>query len=262
MTPSAFIIVAVVFSIYFVIFLTLGKGESSTNTSSSTMSSSGINWMMVGIFILWVILLLVNGIKYYFGVDVLVSLKNIFVGKPEINVVVKDNNNNNIIPSTIVPEITYKEQVFNIPGNYYDYSDAKALCSAYGSRLASYQEVEDSYDKGGEWCNYGWSDGQMALFPTQTDTFNKLQKIKGHEHDCGRIGVNGGYIENPNVKFGVNCYGYKPKITSEEEEMMKNITSYPKTKKDIEMEKRVDYWKKHIDTILVSPFNNTNWSKV
>ena len=32
----------------------------------------------------------------------------------------------------------------------------------------------------------------------------KLQKIKGHEHDCGRPGINGGYIDNPNVRFGVN----------------------------------------------------------
>jgi hypothetical protein len=31
----------------------------------------------------------------------------------------------------------------------------------------------------------------MALFPTQKETWDKLQKIKGHEHDCGRPGING-----------------------------------------------------------------------
>ena len=30
---------------------------------------------------------------------------------------------------------------------------------------------------------------------------------------CGLPGINGGYIDNPNIRFGVNCYGYKPKIT-------------------------------------------------
>ena len=29
-------------------------------------------------------------------------------------------------------------------------------------------------------------------------------------NNCGRPGVNGGYFDNPNIKFGVNCYGQKP----------------------------------------------------
>ena len=43
----------------------------------------------------------------------------------------------------------------------------------------------------------------MALFPTQYEHWEHLQKIKGHENDCGRPGVNGGYIDNPNkIKIG------------------------------------------------------------
>ena len=43
---------------------------------------------------------------------------------------------------------------------------------------------------------------------------------------------------------------------------MQNTTPYPKTEKDIEMEKRVDYWKTKIDDILVSPFNYNSWNKI
>ena len=143
--------------------------------------------------------------------------------------------------------------------NYYNYSNANALCQAYGSKLATYQQVEDSYKGGGEWCNYGWSDGQMALFPTQQKTFDNLQKIKGHENDCGRPGINGGYMTNKELRFGVNCYGNKPKITSEEEEMMKTTTPYPETAKDLAFQKRVDFWKNKVDEILVSPFNYNTW---
>jgi hypothetical protein len=96
----------------------------------------------------------------------------------------------------------------------------------------------------------------MALFPTQQQTFDNLQKIKGHEHDCGRPGINGGYIANPKIKFGVNCYGNKPKITQEEEELMKKSTPYPESTQDIIFQKRVDFWKNKVDEILVSPFNN------
>ena len=136
------------------------------------------------------------------------------------------------------------------------------MCQAYGANLATYKQIEDSYKNGGEWCNYGWSDGQMALFPTQQKTFDNLQNIPGHEHDCGRPGVNGGYMANPKIKFGVNCYGNKPKITSDEEELMKNATPYPVTAEDVAFQKQVDFWKNHVNNILVSPFNYDTWGSL
>ena len=89
-----------------------------------------------------------------------------------------------------------------------------------------------------------------------------LQKIGGHQHDCGRPGINGGYIANPNVKFGVNCFGYKPTINSEEAEQMVTAPLYPRTTAELEFEKRVDYWRKKIPNILLSPFNHNNWSVI
>ena len=70
----------------------------------------------------------------------------------------------------------------------------KQLIGVLGGRLATRDEVKAAWNKGAEWCNYGWSANQMAFYPTQKTTWDKLQKIKGHENDCGRPGVNGGYI--------------------------------------------------------------------
>ena len=56
-------------------------------------------------------------------------------------------------------------------------------------------------------------DGQkdnLALFPNTKNVYDDLQKNKGHENDCGRPGVNGGFIDNKLVRFGVNCFGTKP----------------------------------------------------
>ena len=156
----------------------------------------------------------------------------------------------------------FRKQVFNIPGNHYTYDDAKAVCKSFNAELASYQQIESSYKHGGEWCNYGWSDGQMALFPTQQNTYNNLQNIKDHEHDCGRPGINGGYIANPDIKFGVNCYGIKPPMTQDEEELMKIASPYPRTIKDIEFQKKVDHWKSNLKDISVSPFNYKMWEEV
>jgi hypothetical protein len=161
---------------------------------------------------------------------------------------------------TSVPEIKIKKQVYHVPGNEYTFDNAKALCKAYGSRLATYSEVENAYKNGAEWCSYGWSDRQLALFPTQKDTWNYLQNVEDHENDCGRAGINGGYIANQNVRFGVNCYGYKPKITDQEKEMMNTQPLYPRTMKDVKEEKMVEYWRRKIPEILVAPFNKNVWS--
>jgi hypothetical protein len=264
--PSVIIILIVVILIYVLLFIYLGESGSSSNStfspiatdsSSSSSSSKTIGIMVAAIFI---ILVTINGLQYFFGVDIVASLKNVLSGNPEVDITVDTSRKD--AAKAPVPEILLKRQVFNIPENTYVYADAKALCTAYGARLATYKEVEEAYNKGGEWCNYGWSDGQMALFPTQQKTFDELQKIEGHENDCGRPGVNGGYISNPTIRFGVNCYGYKPRMTPEEEDLMATQPIYPKTEKDIAMENRVNYWKDKLTEILVSPFNHNTWSKL
>ncbi len=121
--------------------------------------------------------------------------------------------------------------------------------------------MQKAYKNGADWCSYGWSANQMALYPTQLEKWKKLQQIKGHKHDCGRPGINGGYIANPNVKFGINCYGYKPEITSEEANQMANAPLYPVTQKEIDFNRRVNYWKQQLSNIRVAPFNNTTWNE-
>jgi succinate dehydrogenase hydrophobic anchor subunit len=253
--PSVIIVLLVVIVLYVIIFMSLGTNVSMNDSNSSSSSSSPI--LMTLVFIFFLVLLGINGFQYLFGIDIIAKVKNLLSGQPEVDINVDLPR-----PVAPVPEIMLRKQVFNIPGNEYIYPDAKALCKAYGARLATYKEIEDSYRDGGEWCNYGWSDGQMALFPTQQKTFDELQKIPGHENDCGRPGVNGGYIANPMVRFGVNCYGYKPRITETEENLMATEPIYPKTMKDIAMENRVNYWKDKLSQILVSPFNHNTWSRL
>lgn len=254
MNPIVYIILLLVLVLYFIFFYSLG------NKSSDSGSSNGSEkWGTIFVVILIVILLVVNGLTYFFGINLFAYITGLFSGQPTVNIVVDEKNPPVKAP---VPEIPFIEEVFNIPGNYYSYDDSKALCSAYGAKLASYDQIESAYNKGAEWCNYGWSEGQMALYPTQKSTYKKLQKVKGHEHDCGRPGINGGYIANPNVKFGVNCYGHKPKITNEEKELMENTRLYPQSENERIVQQKIDYWKDHVDEILISPFNHNTWSRI
>ena len=251
LNPIVFIIIILIIVAYFAFSSSLGNSE---NGDFESTTGNG-QFMGIVIVAILVILIIVNAFQYFFSISVTAYLTDLFTNKPKIDIVVDQST----YQPTSVPEIKFKKQVFNIPGNYYNYTNAKALCQAYGANLATYPQIEDSYKNGSEWCNYGWSDGQMALFPTQQKTFDNLQNIKGHENDCGRPGINGGYMVNPQLRFGVNCYGNKPKITSEEEELMKTTTPYPETAEDIAFQKRVDFWKNKVDNILVSPFNYNTW---
>ena len=89
------------------------------------------------------------GFNIFFGVDIVAKLKNLFTYNPEIDIAVIESSLSVSNPTT-VSEIKLSPQVFNIPGNTYVYQAAKALCSAYGARLATYKEVEDSYNNGTE----------------------------------------------------------------------------------------------------------------
>jgi len=266
--PIVITIVLVVIIVFVLFSYSLG-GRQNTEYGGeySREGSSSNSFFIIVIVAIVIVLIAINAFQYFFSINVVAYVKNLFTDSPEINIVASNNTQDththtNKVSQQQPSNLIQQKQVFNIPGNNYTYENAKALCKAYGASLADYNQVEESYNNGGEWCNYGWSEGQMALYPTQKSTYNHLKKIPGHEHDCGRPGINGGYIANPQVKFGVNCYGDKPDISAEESNLMGTTPRYPQTKDDLLFEEQVNYWKKQLNNILVSPFNNNNWSQI
>uniref|UniRef100_A0A6C0L841 Link domain-containing protein n=1 Tax=viral metagenome TaxID=1070528 RepID=A0A6C0L841_9ZZZZ len=177
---------------------------------------------------------------------------------------VKAYGNVSLVGNVSFSQPTQKDEVFNISNNLYTYDDAQAICKAYGAKLANYDEIEDSYKKGAEWCNYGWSANQMAFFPTQKSTWSALQETDNNKNDCGRPGVNGGFFGNPYLKFGVNCFGKKPKASDDELARMKQLNDkiYPKKPKDSVIDRKVEFWKENADKMLVlNSFNKNDWSE-
>ena len=189
--------------------------------------------------------------KYFLGYDMLDIL-----GDPIVN---------NLLNTVGAPlNVVENEQVFNVSNNLYTYDDAKAVCKAFDARLSTYDEIEAAYNHGAEWCNYGWSEGQMAFFPTQKDTWKKLQESELNKNSCGRPGINGGHFANPNIKFGVNCFGRKPKPSDLEKSMMATAkeTPIPQTKEEIALNEKVKYYQENGDKLLqVNSFNKEKWSR-
>jgi len=154
------------------------------------------------------------------------------------------------IPVAPVP----KTEVFYVADNTFTYSQAPAVCKAYGATLATYGQVEEAYHQGAEWCGYGWSEGGIALFPTQQATWDTLQKQPDQQAriKCGRPGVNGGYFD-PNTQFGVNCYGVRP--------AKKASDAPPPTVADNGMDRLVAQFQQNLAKYVVSPFNQKVWSE-
>ena len=198
--------------------------------------------------------------KYVLGISILDvdALKSWWSGNSGIS---KDSDKTGGTAAA-KPSSSSTQEVFNVANNLYTYDDARAVCTAFGARLATYDEIEDAYNKGGEWCSYGWSEGQMAYFPTQKSTWNELQKNPKAKNNCGRPGVNGGYMENPYIKFGVNCFGTKPKPTNKDLQSMAANKLMPKTEEDTLMDKKVQFWKDNADKLLnLNAFNRNDWSE-
>ena len=151
------------------------------------------------------------------------------------------------------------KEVFNVGENKYKYSDAEPLCKAYGAELATYDQVKDAWNKGADWCNYGWVKGQAAVYPTQESTYQKLQAGPEDQRGaCGIPGVNGGYFDNPDLRFGVNCYGAKPGKTDADERAQQKPRAM--TNDAIEYDRKVRDYKKKLNEIPLMPFNSTQWA--
>lgn len=272
-----FFIILIMFSL---LFSNLGGSSGSDMNSSYSANNGGSGILEVIVWSVFIFLLLANGLQYFFGIEAKASVKDILSDNPSIGIELSDESKSllkntlpNIDKSSEAKKAEQeaeqakqekKKEVFYIKDNVYTYDEAEAVCKAHDAELADYNQLEKTYDEGGEWCGYGWSKGQMILFPTQKDTWNKLQKMDGHENDCGRPGINGGRIENKKAKFGVNCYGVKRSPNSFElsllDEMKKG--NYPVSKQDGEFRKNVDKFKEKIrkNQMNLYPFNLHKWS--
>ena len=172
------------------------------------------------------------------------------------------NNSNTLSsPSALVEKVLPGggKEVFNISSNKYTYYDAEPLCRAFGAELATFDQVKDAWSKGADWCNYGWTKGQLAVYPTSDETYEKLQS--GPEEQrmaCGRPGLNGGYFDNPEMRFGVNCYGKKPPQSKHDSvDMAKGAPLSPDA---LAFDKKVNQYKTDADSIGLNPFNTKSWS--
>lgn len=224
-------------------------------------SSDGeINYPLLGIVSVFVLLALI--IVYYVLMDYSKPGSVSTVDRDSMpeptGVIAKSSNSTDVIgaPVAVEPSQAQTSQVFNIADNVFTYDDAEAVCKAYGAELATYDQLVAAYKQGANWCNYGWTKGQMALFPIQKAFWDKVQENEPERRgDCGMPGINGGYFENKNQQFGVNCYG--PKRSPRTDESMKQ--SYV-SDKERALQEKIFNFKRQLGNFKLTPFNEDKWA--
>jgi len=164
------------------------------------------------------------------------------------------------IVERVLPSATGNE-VFNVADNKFTFYDAEPLCKALGAELATYEQVKDAWGKGADWCNYGWVKGQMAVYPTQQETYGKLQTGQADQQNvCGTTGINGGYFDNPDMKYGVNCYGKKPSQSGHDQKLLMEEGKIPTSPDAIKVNELVAEFRAEADSLFVKPFSKQKWA--
>ena len=164
---------------------------------------TALEWI---IFLCFLCIIGVIGTNYFLGVELTATLSSLF-SNPEIDVDIVKTENKNGQSESDQNKSGQGPETYHINGQF-DSSMARSVCKAYDAKLATLSQIKESYDKGAEWCDYGWSEDNMVLYPTQESTWKKNQS--GKKDQCGIPGINGGYNHRLNQKLGVNCYGVKP----------------------------------------------------
>lgn len=205
---------------------------------------------ILSVFVLWATIALVLTVMVYYGfltVDQLLGTAAKEEKKLEKEV------EKPFLPSIGGPLVG--SEVFHVSDQMFTYDEAPAVCAAYGAELATLEQVMDAFASGAEWCSYGWTAGGMALYPTQRETWESLQGEVdyGKRTRCGRPGVNGGYFD-PTTKFGVNCYGIKPRGQFTPPAPVPGVD----TKKFSAM---VNRFKEMLKTFSLNPYSRMEWSE-
>jgi hypothetical protein len=189
----------------------------------------------------------------------LMSNQNLQSSSPTTNNSSVSINNNYASIPTSAPVATLSNptlnQVYNIRENIYTLDDAPGVCGALGSDVATINQLIDAHKTGADWCNVGWTKDGLAAYPIQYSTWKNLQDNNPGSRDiCGTPGIN--LVRNdPNLLYGVNCYGIKPEPKGNEK-----VKQVLLSDKQIAINAKIAQFQKNINAIGVTPFNSDSWS--
>lgn len=182
------------------------------------------------------------------------------------DVCIDEDNKIRELKPTPKPKPKDPKEVFYIYSKF-NYLEAQEICKSYNGSLATLEQLEDAHAKGANWCKWGWLSNETIGYPVQEKYWVDIEKVhKGH---CGpTAGINKLYNINPLQRYGVNCYGIKPKKTKNDIDLYDNrgvdsesLSSQIKKCKATKQKVKKQKWiKKQKKDIRILGFNEATWS--
>lgn len=159
------------------------------------------------------------------------------------------------------------KEVFYIYSKF-NYLEAQEICKSYNGSLATLKQLEEAYSNGANWCNWGWLSDEIIGYPVQVKYWSDMEgRHKGH---CGpTAGINKLSNIDPLQRYGVNCYGIKPKKTKKDKELDTVIgddseeslnSQIQKCKASKQKAKKQKWLTKQKKDIRILDFNDSKWS--
>jgi len=168
------------------------------------------------------------------------------------------SNSGTISKPSSTPSVTTPKtpEVFNVKENIYSLEDAPAVCGALGADVATIEQLIQAHKNGADWCNVGWTKDGIAAYPIQQSTYDIMQQNKPELRNiCGKTGIN--IVRNdPNLLYGVNCYGVKPSPKGDEK-----IRPVLLSDTQQQINAKIAELQKNLNNIGVAPFNSSKWNE-
>jgi len=100
-----------------------------------------------GAWLMFLLTIIVSFLRIFLGIS-LTDMLDEFLGNLPDTHITKQSENTVSIGGNVSTSSVSSNEVFNIKNNMYTYDDAQTVCASYGARLATYKEVESSYNDG------------------------------------------------------------------------------------------------------------------
>jgi hypothetical protein len=154
--------------------------------------------------------------------------------------------------------------------NKYNYQEAREVCKMYKGRLATKQDLNDAFNRGANWCSWGWLEGQAVGYPVQEKYWMAIDK--SHKGFCGpTAGLNVMESVDPLKKYYVTCFGLKPKQSHKDVKLNKDLhkvvvgatsllQDIAQCKKAKEVSVQKTWAQQQKQQIRILKFNPTEWS--
>jgi hypothetical protein len=170
-------------------------------------------------------------------------------------------------PKAKDPKAKDPKEVFYIYSKF-NYLEAQEICKSYNGSLATLKQLEEAYSNGANWCNWGWLNDGTIGYPVQEKYWLDMEgRHKGH---CGpTAGINKVNNIDPLQRYGVNCYGIKPKKTKKDKELDSVLgndseeslnAQIQKCKVSKQKAKKQKWLVKQKKDIRILDFNDSKWS--